>query len=185
MCGDNMEVNMFVSDAMSTPVITVDVDTTVYDVANIMKDNNIGCVVVVEKDSKPLGIVTERDLVINIVAKNLKPKDVLVRDIMSTKLVTISPTATLMDAAKKMAEKNVKRLPVVEGEKLLGIITVSDIAKISPKIFEIMYEISKMSVEVPYRGDEYIEGICEVCGSQGPVRLINGRYVCDNCIDEL
>ncbi|WP_245527630.1 CBS domain-containing protein [Methanotorris igneus] len=180
-----MEVNMVVSDAMSTPVITVDTNTTVYDVANIMKEKKIGCVVVVEKDSKPLGIVTERDLVINIVAKNLKPKDVLVKDIMTTKLITISPNATLMDAARKMAEKNIKRLPVVEGDKLLGIITVSDITKISPKIFEIMYEMSKIGGELPYRGDEYIEGICEVCGSQGSVRLVNGRYICDNCIDEL
>ena len=184
-----MEINVSVSEAMSSPVETVNLNTTAYDAANILKTKGIGCLVVVNDLMKPVGLITEKDLVLKIVARNLKSKEVLVKEIVSPKLIYISPRATLMDAAKIMAEKNIKRLPVIENDELLGIITVSDITTISPKLFDIKVEVSNIRGEGDYqtiisKEEEYTEGICEICGSQGRVRYIDGRYVCDNCVDE-
>jgi len=184
-----MNINISVSEAMSSPVETVNLNATCYDAANILRAKGIGCLIVVNDLLKPVGIITEKDLVLKIVAKNLKSKEVLIKDIIHQKLVSISPRATLMDAAKIMAEKNVKRLPVIENDKLLGIITVSDITTISPKLFDIMIEVSHIRDEeyhptVNSRDEEYTDGICEICGSQGRVRYINGKYVCDNCLEE-
>ncbi|MBW9222378.1 CBS domain-containing protein [Methanothermococcus sp. SCGC AD-155-C09] len=184
-----MEFNIGVSEVMSTPVETVKLDATAYDAANILKTKKIGCVVVVADDSmKPVGLITEKDLVLKIVARNLKSKEVLIKDIVSPKLISISPKATIMDAAKLMAKKNIKRLPVIENDELLGIITVSDIVTISPKLFDIMMEASSIKGDEDYMDYpmdyEYLYGICETCGSQGRVRYIDGKYVCDNCIDE-
>jgi CBS domain-containing protein len=184
-----MEINVSVSEAMSSPVETVNLNTTCYDAANILRTKGIGCLIVVNDLLKPVGIITERDLVLKIVARNLKSKEVLIKDIVSPKLICISPKATLMDAAKIMAEKNIKRLPVIENDKLLGIITVSDITTISPKLFDIMIEVSNIRGEEEYqppmgKEEEYTEGICEICGSQGRVRYVDGRYVCDNCLEE-
>ncbi|AEH06847.1 CBS domain-containing protein [Methanothermococcus okinawensis] len=185
-----MELNISVSEAMSSPVETVNLNATAYDAANILKTKGIGCLVVVNDLMKPVGLITERDFVLKIVARNLKSKEVLVKDIASTKLIYVSPKATLMDAAKIMAEKKIKRLPVIENDELLGIITVSDITSISPKLFDIIVEFSNIKgAGNTYQAnttneDEYIEGICEVCGAQGRVRYINGRYICDNCLDE-
>ncbi|WP_292460842.1 CBS domain-containing protein [Methanothermococcus sp.] len=184
-----MEINVSVSEAMSSPVETVNLNTTAYDAANILKTKGIGGLVVVNDLMKPVGIITEKDFVLKIVARNLKSKEVLVKEIVSPKLIYISPKATLMDAAKIMAEKKIKRLPVIENDELLGIITVSDITSISPKLFDILVEVSKIKGEGGYqttinKEDEYTEGICEVCGNRGMVRYINGRYICDNCLDE-
>jgi len=179
-----MEFDITVSEVMSTPVETIKLNATAYDAANILKNKKIGCLVVVNDGMEPVGLITEKDLVQKVVAKNLKSKEVLIKDIVSPKLISISPKATVIEAAKLMAKKNIKRLPVIENGKLLGIITVSDITSVSPKIFEIMIEVSKIRDEEDYPKDqESIYGVCEVCGSQGRLRYVNGRYVCENCID--
>ncbi|ABR56215.1 CBS domain-containing protein [Methanococcus aeolicus] len=188
-----MEINLRVSEVMNTPVETVSLDATCYEVANILKVKDIGALTIVGGMSKPVGIITETDMLKNIVAKNLRSKDVLVKEIASLKLISISPNDSIMDAAELMAKKNIKRLPVIENDELLGIITVSDIISISPKLFEIMKEASK--IEDTYdEADNYVntyeetttttEGICEVCGYHGNVHYINGQYICDDCLEQ-
>lgn len=186
-----MEINLRVSEVMNTPVETVSLDATCYEVANILKAKDIGALTIVDNLSKPVGIITETDMLKNIVAKNLKSKDVLVKEIASLKLISILPNGSIMDAAELMAKKNIKRLPVIENDELLGIITVSDIISISPKLFEIMKEASKM--EETYEDTaNYIsdyeesttEGICEICGYHGNVHYIDGQYICDDCLEQ-
>ena len=180
-----------VSEVMSFPVITATKDATVYDIANIMKEKNIGAVVIVE-GNEPVGIVTERDIVKRVVSKNLKPKDVLAEEVMSKKIVTISQNASITEAAKIMATHGVKRLPVVENGELVGIVTQSDIIKVSPDLLEIVAEYAALkpeereviSLETDEFSEEYINGLCENCGYQGRVRLYQGRYLCEECIEE-
>jgi len=179
-----MEFDISVSEVMSTPVETVKLEATAYDAANILKNKDIGCLVVIDDAMKPVGIITEKDLVHKVVARNLKSKDVLIKDIVSPKLITVSPKATIIEAAKLMARKNIKRLPVVENGKVIGIITVSDIVSVSPKIMEIMMEVSKIRDGRDYpKEQEYIYGVCELCGNQGRLKCINGRYLCESCRD--
>ena len=86
-------------------------DTTAYDVANILKEKGIGCLVVLNDAGKPVSIITERDLALGVASRNLKSKEVIVEEIASSKLISIAPKSTLMDAARKMDLENVKRLP--------------------------------------------------------------------------
>ena len=179
-----MEFDITVSEVMSTPVETIKLNATAYDAANILKNKKIGCLVVVNDGMEPVGLITEKDLVQKVVAKNLKSKEVLIKDIVSPKLISISPKATIIEAAKLMARKNIKRLPVVENGKVIGIITVSDIVSVSPKIFEIMIEVSKIRDEEDYPKEHgYLYGVCELCGNQGRLKCVNGRYLCESCRD--
>ncbi|MBP2172959.1 CBS domain-containing protein [Methanococcus voltae] len=181
----NLEVS--VTEAMSAPVKTVGLDTTLYEVANTLKEHGIGCLIALNDLQKPVGIITEKDLVLNVVARNLKSKEITVREIISSKkLISISPKSTVMDAAKKMDELTVKRLPVIDGDKLFGIITVSDITKVSPELFNLLLEASIIhnnENEYDFVKKEEMTGICEVCGAHDSVNFVNGKYVCRNCLE--
>jgi len=126
-----MQIVPLVKDVMSSNVLVTPPDTTVMDAARQMRSENRGSVVVMDK-MKPVGIVTERDLFKRVVADGLVPKDVLVRDIMSSPLLSIGPGDTIKSAAKMMAEKEIRRLPVIEKNKLVGMITATDLARLEP-----------------------------------------------------
>jgi flavin prenyltransferase len=120
-----------VKDAMTSGVLVTSPGATAMDAARLMASEDRGCVVVLENE-RPVAIVTERDLFKKVVAIGLLPKDVLVRSIMSTPLVSVSPEEPLRSAAKLMAEKEIRRLPVLENNKIVGIITAADLARLEP-----------------------------------------------------
>jgi len=111
---------------MTRPVVTINPSQTAYDAARIMSRENKSGLVIVEKD-KPVGVITERDLVNRVIVAKLDPTTVKVGEVMSQPPITISSHLFIEDAAKVMAEKKVKRLPVVENDRLVGIITVVDL----------------------------------------------------------
>lgn len=98
----------------------------VYEVAVKMKELNVGAIPIVDKE-KLVGMITDRDIVIRGIAEKHPPSS-KVEDIMSSKLITISPDATSQEAVKIMAEHQIRRLPVVEGDKLVGIVSLGDFA---------------------------------------------------------
>ncbi len=116
-----------VADFMVRNVITVSKDETLKEAALKMRNHRVGSLVVVEGE-KPIGIVTERDIVYKLVAEG-KPFNSKVEEIMSKDHKTITKDKTLKEAAKIMAAHGIRRLPVVEGEKLIGIITMDDILR--------------------------------------------------------
>ncbi|ADG13524.1 CBS domain-containing protein [Methanocaldococcus infernus] len=179
----NVNVEIPVYEVMSVPVYTVSKKDTVYDAANIMCEKDIGAVVVVE-NKKPVGILTERDILKKVVAKNLKPKEVLVEEVMTKNIITIPKNTTLTEAAKIMSKHNVKRLPVVENNEVVGIITQDDIVRVSPKIIEILQDYIKISEPPKYSEEEVTYGICESCGAQGRVRYYQGKYLCEECLED-
>ncbi|WP_456472022.1 CBS domain-containing protein [Methanocaldococcus sp.] len=183
-----MDINLDVPvyEVMSVPVITVDKKQNIYQAANLMCEKDIGAVVVID-NKKPVGILTERDILKRVVAKNLKPKDVLVEEVMSKNLITINKNATINEAAKIMTKHKVKRLPVVDDNgELVGIITQDDIVRVSPKIIEILQDYVKIYSEpTEYNKEgEVIYGICESCGAQGRVRYYQGKYLCEDCLED-
>jgi CBS domain-containing protein len=113
-----------IKDIMNKEVITITVDKTVFEAANLMDSKEIGCLIIVE-DETPVGIVTERDLVRRIIAKKL-PYDIKVSQIMTSKLVTVDPAVSLKDAARLMSTNKIRRLIVVKQNKLVGIAVASD-----------------------------------------------------------
>jgi CBS domain-containing protein len=116
-----------VKDFMTQGVLTIDSKRTVGEAAELMSQKEVGDVVVTEGES-PRGIVTERDFVRRVIAKR-RPLDTKISDVMSTPLIMIEPDASLGEAARKMVNNRIRRLPVVERHKLVGILVVSDFAR--------------------------------------------------------
>ncbi|AIM17573.1 MULTISPECIES: CBS domain-containing protein [Neobacillus] len=112
-------------------IMTKDVEScslldNVYEVAVKMKELNVGAIPIVDQD-RLVGMITDRDIVIRCIAEK-HPASSKVQDIMSDQLITVSPDTTTREAAKLMAEHQIRRLPVVENGKLVGIVSLGDFA---------------------------------------------------------
>ena len=118
----------FVKDIMKKNVITIDGSMSVQEAAQMMTDANVGCVIVTKKDN-PVGIITERDFVTRIAAEG-RPLFTEVSHAMSIPLTTVSPDDTVWDAAEIMRRKGIHKLPVREGNEIVGIVTTTDFVKI-------------------------------------------------------
>jgi CBS domain-containing protein len=129
-----------VRDVMAKGVKVVRPDTTVKEVVATMNKFNIGSVVVVQAD-RPVGIITERDILQRLVEPGLAPETLTARHVMTSPVVTIGESVSLDEAAKLMAKKKVKKLPVMSGDKLIGIITLTDIVAKMPTMFSVLEEL--------------------------------------------
>jgi signal-transduction protein with cAMP-binding, CBS, and nucleotidyltransferase domain len=115
--------------------ITAFSNKTAIDAASIMVSKKISSVIVIDKENRPLGIITERDLVKRICLKNLNSKDVLIEDIMTSPLITIMTYDSVDTASRIMVSNKIKRLAVLEADdRIVGMISVSDINKHLSKI---------------------------------------------------
>jgi CBS domain-containing protein len=186
-----LSTKMFVKDVMTSPVVTTDESVTSDKIANVMAENALGCVIVTNKSGKPVGIITERDLVQRVLAKNLVPDAVKAKSIMTSPLVTISPEATVTDAAKQMNSLNIRRLGVVYKGSLRGIVTSKDVLGVMPELIEIIQEKTLISCvnEIEQNSDAEESppsGYCDRCNTYSEdLRLINGENVCEDCQAEL
>lgn len=120
-----------VRDVMTYPAITEDEDASVAKISKDMKLSGIGSVIITKED-KPVGIVTDRDIVIKVIMKDRKPNKVKVKEIMSSPLMTIESDASLRSACKLLVEKGIRRLPVIEEGELVGIISLRNIVTGEP-----------------------------------------------------
>jgi CBS domain-containing protein len=105
-----------------------------------MNKFDIGSIVVVQGD-RPVGIITERDILRRLVEPCLAPETLTARQVMTSPVLTISETASIEEAAKLMARKRVKRLPVMNNQKLVGIVTFTDIVTKVPTMLSILEEL--------------------------------------------
>ena len=119
---------VFVRDVMTKEVVVADPDWTVLEAAKRMATKKIGGLVVV-KSGRPIGLVTERDILWKVTAKEKSPTKVCVRDVMASPVVTVSPLATLRSATRIMIEHNVRRLVVSRLDVVEGIVTARDIVE--------------------------------------------------------
>jgi len=132
---------LLVRDVMSKDVRVVRPDTSVKEVVAVMNKFDIGSVVVVQGD-RPVGIITERDILRRIVEPCLAPETVTARQIMTSPVVTIDENASINEAAKIMAKKRIKRLLVTRNnDELVGIITFTDIVTKVPDLLSILEEL--------------------------------------------
>ena len=116
-----------VRDIMEKNVITIDINETANNAANQMKENDISFLVIIE-NGKPVGVVSERDFVQKLCINNQNSSDVKISDIMSYKFRWVSPTTKIEDAIQKMLNNNIRRLLILDDEKLVGVITQTDLA---------------------------------------------------------
>ena len=117
----------WVKEVMSKSIMSVDAAVTATDAAKMMEDTGVGAVVVLEKNM-PIGIIPERDFAIKITAHSY-PIDTPVRRIMSSPLIFIDHNSDLWVASDLMSTRKVKKLPVIDEDKVVGIITSSDLVK--------------------------------------------------------
>jgi CBS domain-containing protein len=177
---------MLVKDVMTSPAITIEENGSANRVAVLMDKHDVGCIIVSTAAMKPIGIITEKDLVVRVLAKNLKPDLVKARDAMTSPLMTIEPDVTVTDAARRMSRLNIRRLGVIYKEQLVGIVSSKDILGVMPELLEIIQE--KAYIEGENISEEAeketapLVGNCDRCGRwSDDLRDINGEFLCEDC----
>jgi CBS domain-containing protein len=125
------EANMAqsIKELMNTNVVTVPYAATVLDAAQAMRDNHVGDVMVTEKGSRLRGIVTDRDIAVRAVAEGKPPDQVKVHEVCSPDVTALAPDDTVEDAVRIMRELAVRRVPVVDNGKPVGIVSIGDLAQ--------------------------------------------------------
>ncbi|MEM2995492.1 MAG: CBS domain-containing protein [Candidatus Bathyarchaeia archaeon] len=181
---------MLVKDVMSSPVITIEEEAPTNRAAELMEKHGLGCVIVTSSDGKPLGIITERDLIVRVVAKNLKPDSLKAKEVMTSPLITIEPDETINEAARRMSRLDIRRLGVIYKGKLVGLISSKDILAVVPELIETIQE--KALIESENRAQESAEeptplaGYCDRCGGwSDSLKEVNGEFLCEDCRVEL
>jgi CBS domain-containing protein len=186
-----LRTRMVVKDVMSSPVVALDEDAPSNKVANIMDENDLGCVIVTNKAGKPVGIITERDLVVRVLAKNLVPDAIKAKQIMTSPLVTIEPEATISEAARRMSRLEIRRLGVVYKANLVGLISSRDILGVMPELIEIIQERTRLegaseAEETTEAEETPLSGYCDRCGVFSEnLKDVNGQNLCEDCRIEL
>ncbi len=118
----------FVKEVMTKNVISIDSSMTVKDAAAMMEDANVGSIVIT-KENIPVGILTERDFVNRVVGKDKAPST-QVSEVMTQPIKVVGPDETIWDVAEVMRSKNIHKVPVQDGDKLVGIFTATDLVRV-------------------------------------------------------
>jgi len=151
-----------------------------------MDSHHVGAIVV--KDSHDiLGLITEQDIVRNVIAKGINPLENNIKEFMEKELTTIPPDMDIFDALVKMRDMNIRHLPVVDDKKLLGLLTLKDILKIEPQLFELLVDKFEVREEErkPINKIGANEGICQTCGEYAEKLVVKDDVmVCPACLNE-
>jgi len=178
-----MPTNIKVSDAMITEVVKGNPNLNTQEVAQIMKDKDVGMIVICENE-KVAGVVTREDIVEKVAALNKTASEVSVKEILSKDVVSVTSDEDLSTVSKIMVKYGYQRIPVIENGKLVGLISDREIVKIAPAAVEILIERLNMT-EPSSMVDETTSGECELCGNYSSfLKNINDRWVCNNCKEE-
>lgn len=124
------ETDMGVVECCREQVVAVSLDTPATDVARTMGEKNVGSVVIISGDNRPLGILTDRDLAVRVMAQGTNPGEVRAEEIMTRNVVTFQDSMGIYEAIQKMTDAGIRRMPVVDNAgKLIGIVTMDDIVR--------------------------------------------------------
>ncbi|MCD4740724.1 CBS domain-containing protein [archaeon] len=179
-----MAVGIKVSDTMRKSVVTIHPEDTVAKALKAMVDLDIGCVLVSDKE-KPVGIITDSNLLERVFSKNKDPSAVKAKDVMSHPLKSIDPDSDIEEAAALMRDLRMKRLPVVKGDRLVGLITETELISISPAVYELIKENIEARASLPNFHEAPVSGICDSCGNYSEnLQLIEGMLMCRSCGQE-
>jgi CBS domain-containing protein len=135
---------IIVRDIMAKNIKTVKPDDSVHAAVQKMNKFDIGSVLVINS-GRPVGIITETNIMRRVVEPRMDPATVWVKDIMTSPIISIEENATVAEAAKIMADRKINRLPVINGDKLVGLISSTDIVKANPTQLGILEELLRVS----------------------------------------
>jgi len=177
-----MKTGYKVCDAMTKKPVTVSPDLSLQECAKIMLDHHVGAVLVHNNELD--GIITEQDIVRKSVIKNDKPSVRKASDIMETVMHTIEPEKDVYEALMTMREKNIRHLPVVSNGEMVGLLTLKDVLKIEPQLFDLLVEKFELREEErkPINNQPEKEGVCQECGKYSDDLVeADGVLVCQRC----
>ena len=116
-----------IRDIMQKNVITIEYEKSALDAAKILSEKDISFLIIMQNE-KPIGLVTERDFLRKISARDIQPSKIPLSEVMSKKFRSVEPSTDIEDAVQKMVNNNIRRLVVLENEKLAGVVTQTDLA---------------------------------------------------------
>lgn len=181
--------NITVADVMTRDPVVIKPEENLFNCAKKMVRKKVGSLLLKDK-KKLVGFVGQRDILWALIKKSKKDlHDIKAKDISPKKIITIKPSATIQEAIRKMKKTKFKRLPVINDNQLVGIITVRDILNFDPEVYPELEELAKIREETKklkrikkvkentFRHD----GICEECGATESLFRVHGMLVCESC----
>ena len=184
-------IGVKVGDIMNQNLVSIKPNETLEKCANRMIEKRAG-ILIVKDNNKLNGVLTKKDIIWAL-TKNANFREIKAKDIMSRKVVTISPSRDIYDALVLMKEKKKRWLPVTDKGNVIGLITIKDILRIEPSLFDIamqnMYireekeKMQKLKVIDELEKEELLmkEGSCMECGADGILENMNGKLLCRQC----
>jgi CBS domain-containing protein len=181
----HMTTRVLVRDIMNSPVVSASPNDTIHYIAKKMKEEKIGSIVIMEKD-KPIGLVTDWDIVSNAIVNDTKPSQIKAKDVMQ-EIYTIEGEESITEAARMLRKHNIKRLGVVYKNRLVGIISSSDVIAVTPDLVEIVSEkaaIIRGELGIA-RSAGNVSGYCDECGEWSDLlQYDEGTFICEVCRGE-
>ncbi len=177
-----MKTGIRILDAMTKSPEFIKSDESVFKAVRKMIKGGVGSLLIIE-DDKLLGIVTEKDLLTKVLAKNLDIKKTPVGKVMSKKPIMIGPDEDLYDAMVLMSREEVRRLPVVDKGVVVGLLTYKDVLSIQPDLYDLF--INNFNIKESERKsmlDPQLEGVCYSCKSYGPLEKQGNKWLCEACL---
>lgn len=181
-----IDTGVKVGDLMTRNFVHTTPNTDLQKCARMMVKKRVGSLVICENKILE-GILTEKDIVWAVVKKpNEDLSKILAKDLMKRKVVTINPSKDVTEALDRMKKKKIRRLPVVENKKVIGMLTTKDIFKIDPGLFELISENAKIKEEsekmkrinLPRK-----EGVCSECGDYDLLIKVDNEWICEGCFN--
>ncbi len=182
--------NILVVDIMTREPVTISPDANLLDCARMMVKKDVGSLLITDK-KRLIGFISQRDI---LWALTKSPKGDLTKikaiEISPKKIATIKPSSEVKEVIDKMKRLKFERLPVIQENELVGVITAKDILNFHPEVYPELEEFAKIREESEkLRRIKEVgkgkEGICEECGNQGILFRYNGMLVCESCRDTI
>jgi CBS domain-containing protein len=185
-----MKIGVKVGDVMTRDFTSVSPETSLLNCAKFMVKKRVGSLIL-KDENKLKGIITEGDIIWALTKKSRKDlSKIKASEIAPRKLVTIKPSADIYEALQKMKRTKYRWLPVTINKNVIGLLTIKDILRIEPSLFDIASEIMQIKEESDKlkrrkAGESFIEGVCEECGNFNLLYKIDNQMICEDCRDEM
>ncbi|NWG09650.1 MAG: CBS domain-containing protein [Nitrososphaerales archaeon] len=177
----SVRTRVLVRTIMNSPVVTASPNETSKDLALKMIQYKVGSIVITESD-EPVGIVTDGDIALKVAARDLKPSEVLAKDIMSSPLHTVDSEIDIREVARIMRNLMIKRLGVTYKNRLVGMVTMSDIVSVTPEVMDVISEKARIVAGEPRKKRGYLAGYCDSCNQWSDYLMeVDGGFQCEVC----
>ena len=179
----HMTTRVMVKDVMNSSLITASPSASVKELADKMSSAKVGSVIIMDKD-KPLGIVSDWDIVSRATVRDELPSKIVAEDIMQP-LQTIESEEGITQAARLLRKHNIKRLGVTYKNKLVGIISSSDVIAVTPELVDVVSEKASLLRGEMGRSPAFIAGYCDECNEWSDyMQYTDGKFICEECRGE-